>query len=121
MKARLDYVVKQCKLGKHQVLETVKGKELKGLQYKPLFNYFEERRESNCFSVITDNYVTTDAGTGVVHQSPGFGEDDYRCCITHGLIKPGDAVIPVDQDGKFLASVKDYAGQYIKDADKVII
>ena len=65
--------------------------------------------------------MTTDAGTGVVHQSPGFGEDDYRCCIAHGLIKPGDAVIPVDQDGKFLPSVKDYAGQYIKDADKVIM
>jgi len=71
--------------------------------------------------VLNDTYVTTDAGTGVVHQAPGFGEDDYRVCTTAGIIKPGDAVVPIDDDGKFTSDVPDYAGVYIKEADNAIM
>lgn len=68
MKCRLDYVSKQCKMGKTKVLETFKGKELEGIEYLPLFDYFrEEKKGTKCFTVITADYVSTDAGTGVVH------------------------------------------------------
>lgn len=41
-------------------------------------------------------YVSTDAGTGIVHQAPGFGDDDYQACIANGLIEPGKAPVPID-------------------------
>jgi len=122
MKARLDYVTKQCKIAKHTILETFKGSELEGTEYEPLFDYFkEEKKGTKCFSVITADYVSTDAGTGVVHQSPGFGEEDYNACVKKGLIEPGKAPVPIDQDGKFLPIISGYAGRYIKEADKDII
>jgi isoleucyl-tRNA synthetase len=96
---------------KHTIIETMLGSKLVGSQYEPLFKYFESRREShNCFSVIAATYVTNDAGTGIVHQAPGFGEDDYATCITAGLIEPGKAVVPIDSDGKFTSEVSDYVG-----------
>ena len=61
--------------------------------------------------------MTKDAGTGVVHCAPGFGEDDYAACVDKGLIKPGNAPIPVDQDGNFTSVIKEWAGVYVKDAD----
>ena len=61
--------------------------------------------------------MTKDAGTGLVHCAPGFGEDDYAACVEKGLVKPGDAPIPIDQDGKFLPVIKVYVGVYVKDAD----
>ena len=68
MKCRLDYVSKQCKIAKTKVLETFKGSELEGVEYVPLFDYFkEDMAGTKCFSVITADYVSTDAGTGVVH------------------------------------------------------
>jgi len=35
---------------------------------------------------LTADYVTNDAGTGVVHSAPGFGDDDYKICVKHGII-----------------------------------
>lgn len=71
---------------------------------------------------MNDAYVTADAGTGIVHQAPGFGEDDYRVCKAAGLITPEILpVVPIDADGKFTKEVVDYQGQYIKDADVKIM
>jgi isoleucyl-tRNA synthetase len=67
MNERLQYVLKQCKITKHTVLETVKGESLCGIEYEPLFHYYDERRASKCFTVIGAAYVSTDAGTGIVH------------------------------------------------------
>lgn len=39
------------------------------------------------FRVVSDNYVTDDSGTGVVHCAPAFGEDDYRVCVASGIMK----------------------------------
>jgi isoleucyl-tRNA synthetase len=66
--------------------------------------------------------VTDDSGTGIVHQAPAFGEDDYRVCLAHGVIKKGGAVpCPVDDDGCFTPAVVDFAGKHVKEADKEII
>lgn len=77
LKKRLDYVAKQAKATKHKVLETFKGSTLVGKEYTPLFDYFIEKRATKCFSVVGAKFVTDDAGTGIVHCAPGFGEDDY--------------------------------------------
>uniref|UniRef100_A0A674P7I0 Isoleucine--tRNA ligase, cytoplasmic n=1 Tax=Takifugu rubripes TaxID=31033 RepID=A0A674P7I0_TAKRU len=74
------------------------------------------------FQVVTDNYVKEEEGTGVVHQAPYFGADDYRVCTEFNIIQRDQAPIcPVDASGCFTSEVTDFAGQYVKDADKNII
>lgn len=91
-------------------LEKFKGSTLVGKKYVPLFEYFKERSEQNCFTVIDAGFVTSDAGTGIVHCAPGFGVDDFDACLKKGLITHDSVVMPMDPDGKFLSDVKDYAG-----------
>jgi isoleucyl-tRNA synthetase len=50
----------------------------------PLFPYFRHFKERGAFRILCDGYVRADSGTGVVHQAPAFGEDDYRIAIQHG-------------------------------------
>jgi len=102
------------------VLSKVLGKDLVGLSYEPLFPYFNSLTTG--FRVVSDNYVTDDSGTGIVHQAPAFGEDDYRVCIAHGIIEKGDKVpCPVDLNGCFTEEVTLFKGLYVKDADKEIV
>jgi len=119
--ARLKEVLKQTNIKKHTVLDKLKGKDLIGKSYIPLFDYFKDQEEHKCFTVIEGKFVTKDAGTGVVHCAPGFGEEDYNACLAKGLIAPGRVLMPMDDDGKFLPAVSDYAGQYFKDADPHIM
>ena len=99
-----------------EVLETMPGSQLEGTRYTPLFPYFASRE--GCFRVLCDGYVTDDGGTGVVHQAPAFGEDDYRVCLHNGVISVGtDVPCPVDDSGCFTEEVPDFAGQHVKEAD----
>jgi isoleucyl-tRNA synthetase len=103
-------------------IATMKGAELAGRAYEPLFGYFVPKYGATAWRVVTDPYVTDDAGTGVVHQAPAFGEDDYRVCMAAGiLVKGAEVPCPVDAAGRFTAEVTDFAGQYVKDADKGIV
>ncbi len=101
------------------VLEEIKGSDLKGKKYTPLFPYFQKLQKQGAFQVLTDNYVTIDAGTGIVHIAPGFGEDDNRVMKEAGLTDL--FVCPVDDQGLFTKEVSDYSGKYVKDTDKLII
>ncbi|CDS35496.1 isoleucyl tRNA synthetase, cytoplasmic [Echinococcus multilocularis] len=120
MECRLEWFYK--KVDDYEVLEKMKGKKLIGLKYKPLFDYFIGLKElRGAFRVVGDAYVTEETGTGVVHQAPYFGEDDFRVCLREGIVtKEMAAVCPVDASGRFTAEVKDFAGQYVKDADRSI-
>ena len=96
----------------------LKGSDLVGKKYVPLFEYFKSEAERGAFVVVADDYVTTDEGTGIVHQAPAFGEDDYRVLQANGI----DAfACPVTMGGRFTDDVKDFAGMPVKDADKDII
>ena len=64
-----------------QRLKTVKGSELAGTRYMPLFENFLHEYRERAFVVAYDPYVSNDSGTGVVHQAPAYGEDDYRVCL----------------------------------------
>ena len=104
--------------GDFEILERVKGSDLVGLQYEPLFDYFTDQQTEGGFVVVSDDYVTTDGGTGLVHQAPAFGEDDYRVLNENDI----DAfVCPVGLDGRFNESVTDFSGMHVKEADKSII
>uniref|UniRef100_A0A8C2YZI2 Isoleucine--tRNA ligase, cytoplasmic n=1 Tax=Cyclopterus lumpus TaxID=8103 RepID=A0A8C2YZI2_CYCLU len=123
------YIMMEARLGalfksesEYTLLDKFPGKTLKGKKYKPLFQYFAKCEETGAFQVVLDNYVKEEEGTGVVHQAPYFGADDYRVCTEYKIIQRDQAPIcPVDASGCFTSEVTDFAGQYVKDADKNII
>ncbi len=104
--------------GDFEIKSRVTGKELVGLSYEPPFPYFAEERGNGAFVVVMDDYVTAAEGTGMVHQAPAFGEDDKRILEAAGIEA---FVLPVTMQGLFTEEVADFAGQYVKDADKEII
>lgn len=99
----------------HEVLAVRPGSELVGLTYQPIFSYFADHE--NAFQILAAEYVTTEDGTGIVHQAPAFGEDDMNTCKEYGI----EVVIPVDMNGKFTSLVPEYQGQLVFDANKSII
>lgn len=115
-----QYIVAEARLKEnfkeYDILETMKGKSLAGKRYQPLFNYFTEGSE-NAFKVLTDEFVSIEEGTGVVHMAPAFGEADFFICQREGI----EPVCPVDPNGRFTGEVPDYQGMFVKDADKEII
>ena len=102
-------------LGEFEVVATLKGSELVGREYGPLFPFFEGTE--NAFRVLAGDFVNTEDGTGVVHMAPGFGEDDHRVCEANGI----PVRCPVDHQGKFTAEVPPYEGQVVFDANKGVI
>jgi len=94
---------------------SVRGAELVGRSYEPLFPYFAD--QPGAFRVLAGDFVDTEEGTGVVHLAPGFGEDDMRVCEEHGI----GVVCPVDDDGRFTAPVADYEGLQVFEANRPII
>eukprot|EP00184_Porphyridium_aerugineum_P001161 CAMPEP_0184693834 /NCGR_PEP_ID=MMETSP0313-20130426/1975_1 /TAXON_ID=2792 /ORGANISM="Porphyridium aerugineum, Strain SAG 1380-2" /LENGTH=1195 /DNA_ID=CAMNT_0027152007 /DNA_START=243 /DNA_END=3830 /DNA_ORIENTATION=+ len=103
------------------VLAVCSGKDLVGKKYVPLFNYFKDKYDSTGFKIVSDGYVTNDSGTGIVHQAPAFGEDDYRVCVDHGVVPKTDLPCPVDENGRFVDPVTDFKGVQVKEADKAIM
>ncbi|MCB9965073.1 MAG: isoleucine--tRNA ligase [Rhodospirillales bacterium] len=94
------------------------GHELKDLTYEPLFPYFAHlKEEENAFRVLVAEYVSAEDGTGIVHQAPGFGEEDLANCRAAGI----SVVVPIDSTGKFTSEVKDYEGMLWMDANKPIM
>ena len=102
-------------LGDYEIEHTYAGQELAGLGYQPPYDFF--LAEPKAFRILVADYVTTEDGTGVVHQAPAFGEDDMLTCQQAGI----GVVIPVDMDGKFTSLVPPYAGMLVFDANKDII
>uniref|UniRef100_A0A8C2PKH6 Isoleucine--tRNA ligase, cytoplasmic n=1 Tax=Capra hircus TaxID=9925 RepID=A0A8C2PKH6_CAPHI len=113
MEARLSALYKSE--SDYEILERFPGASLKGKKYRPLFDYFVKYKESGAFTVLVDNYVKEEEGTGIVHQAPYFGADDYRVCMDFNIIqKDSLPICPVDASGCFTAEVTDFAGQYVK-------
>tara|TARA_Y100000768_G_scaffold388623_1_gene385689 strand:- start:4434 stop:7574 length:3141 start_codon:yes stop_codon:yes gene_type:complete len=99
----------------HKILKQLKGSDLVGIIYKPLFPYFNSNE--NSFRVLGAEFVNTEEGTGIVHMAPGFGEDDQLVCESNGI----KLVCPVDDQGKFTKEVPDYEGLVVFDANEKII
>jgi isoleucyl-tRNA synthetase len=114
--SRLDHFYKKRKDGSlgYEKLESVTATNLAGRRYEPLFPYFKGK--PNAFQVLVDAYVSTEEGTGIVHQAPAYGEDDFRICRAHKI----ELVDPVDEEGKFKTEIAEHAGVFVKDADKDI-
>ncbi|EQC39640.1 isoleucyl-tRNA synthetase [Saprolegnia diclina VS20] len=100
-------------------VESLKGAALVGLAYVPLFDTFASW--PNAFHVIGDSYVSSDNGTGLVHQSPTYGEEDYRVCLANGIVDKITLPDPLDDNGKFTSQVPLVAGLHVKEADDVLL
>ena len=120
----IELIIAEARLPQYEkgrdltVVSHMKGKELVGKTYEPLFPYFAEEAERGAFRVLADDYVSTESGTGIVHQAPAFGEDDFRIVKAAGI----EAMpCPIDMKACFTAEVPDFEGLTVKDADKPII
>ena len=98
-----------------EILATHLGADLLGTRYLPPFPYFMDT--ANAFQVLPGDFVTTEDGTGIVHMAPAYGEDDMATTDKIGIVP----VTPVDSKGRFDATVPDYHGQHVFDANPHII
>jgi isoleucyl-tRNA synthetase len=96
--------------GTYEIIDEFSGSVLEGLMFRhPIIE-----RES---LLIIAPFVTLEAGTGCVHVAPGHGHEDYEIGMKYGLAN----YAPVDDDGKFTADVKDFAGQFVFAANDAVI
>jgi len=100
--------------GEHTVIKKMKGRELERITYQRPFDYVEI---PDSHFVVLATYVTTEDGTGLVHQSPAFGADDLQVCRSYGL----PVVNPIAADGTFLPNVPVVGGTFFKEADKQLV
>jgi isoleucyl-tRNA synthetase len=98
-----------------QVTGSMKGRDLEGTSYEPLFTYMQPSKKS--WYVATGPFVSTGDGTGIVHIAPAFGADDYELAKKYDL----PMLQPVARNGCFTSEVSDYEGVFFKDADPDII
>lgn len=100
-----------------EIVREVKGSDLLGKRYEPLFNFAKDQLGDIAWKVIPGDFVTLEDGTGIVHTAPAFGADDYAVCNQAEI----PMFNPIDREGKFTGLAGPYAGYWFKDADKPII
>jgi len=103
----------------HQILETMPGKNLEGLEYDhPMKDILPLQKDVKSRVIMSEQFVTLDAGTGLVHTAPGHGLEDYKAGRENKL----EMLSPVNLDGTYTDDVgKRFAGRYVKDCDTEII
>ena len=104
-------------LSETEEIEVIKGSELIGKKYKPLFNFFEHRTDA--FVVLQADWIDDQEGTGIVHMAPGFGEEDQMVCEANNI--PIGEAVPVDDKGCYTKEIKDWFGMNVFDANSEII
>ena len=96
------------------ILESVQGSALEHTKYSRPFDWVDI---PDAHYVVLAEYVTTEDGTGLVHQSPAFGADDFVVCRSYGL----PVVNPVRADGTFETAIPLVGGVFFKTADKALV
>ena len=97
-----------------KIVNRMKGKQLKGKQYRPLFTFLPTEKKAHY--VVLGDFVTIEDGSGLVHIAPAFGADDMQVAIEHDL----PILNTVAEDGSFISEVQPWAGLFVKDADPLI-
>ena len=105
---------------KAAVTATVLGRELDGVRYDRLWDYYaddEAYGTRNAWQILVADYVATGEGTGIVHQAPAYGEDDQQVCAAADI----PVIISVDDGGKFLPVITEVAGLQVFEANKTLV
>jgi len=144
-----DTLLEQAGLGGYKVVEVVKGSDLVGLHYEPLYSNIDIRyvkEDKRAYRIIGGDFVSMEEGTGIVHMAPAYGEIDFEVGEKEGL----PLVHTVELNGMvttnpvtgFTPKAREYiqrseapvilgparekldlpgAGKFVKDADKDIL
>lgn len=97
-----------------RVLKMMKGKELLNKEYEQLLPQCKTSKKA--FFVIPGAFVSLEEGTGIVHQAPAFGEEDYDACLPFKL----PVLEPVGEDGRFTAEVHELEGKDVREVSKEV-
>jgi isoleucyl-tRNA synthetase len=112
-----ERLVELLKGKEYKIITTMKGSDLIGKSYQPLFNYYAQDKSlenrDNGWKVYAADFVSTDEGTGIVHIAPAFGSDDMNLGKEHSL----PFVQHVGFDGVFKSEVTDFSGLHVKPLD----
>jgi len=109
-KALLAHLSEIASLETPQIIKEFRGKELLGLVYEHPFGYRTGK-------VVLARYVSLEDGVGCVHIAPGHGQEDYQVGVEYKL----PTIMPVDEKGRFIDEIKEFAGQHVFKANEVII
>ncbi|NLB46935.1 MAG: isoleucine--tRNA ligase [Microbacteriaceae bacterium] len=105
---------------RESIERVILGADLENVEYEPVFDYYTDAETwgtGDCWRVLVDDYVSTSDGTGIVHQSPAYGEDDMRITAAAGM----PTIVSVDEGGRFLSPVTDVAGELWFEANRPLI
>ncbi len=104
---------------KYEIKEHFKGSKLFGLRYEPIFetDNKEIKNNENVYKIYTDDFVTTEDGTGIVHIAQNFGEDDFNFGKKYNL----PFIDIMDENGYYTDEAGEWKGTYFKDANKKVV
>ncbi|MHC1587229.1 MAG: isoleucine--tRNA ligase [Candidatus Syntropharchaeia archaeon] len=116
----VENVMKECGIENYEIVGKIKGREMEGMRYEhplsDIFTFQKELKDAHRV-VLSDQFVTLEEGTGLVHTAPGHGAEDYKVGVETGLPQ----ISPVKIDGTFDENCGKYSGVFVKEADKDII
>lgn len=105
---------------KYVILEEIKGRNLEGMRYShplsDIFSYLKDIKNAHRV-VLSDQYVSLEEGTGLVHTAPGHGKEDYIVGIQNGL----PVINPLKMNGTYNDKCGQFSGVFAKHADRKII
>jgi len=112
--------IKNLELTNYNIVKTVNGNELVGMNYEPVFNYYSNFSSSNKFTIVADEFVdinTSTYGTGIVHLSPYYGEDDFRVCMNNKIVTNENInlVNTINENGYFTNLIKEFSNMLVTD------
>ncbi|MFH1182424.1 MAG: isoleucine--tRNA ligase [Candidatus Woesearchaeota archaeon] len=99
------------------IIQELSGEDLIGKEYVPLFDFYTGKVDKKAWVVVDADFVTADEGTGIVHQAPAFGEEDFDNCKKQDIA----FVQPLNEEGLFTKEAEDFEGLAAKEADPKII
>ena len=101
-----------------EIVGRLKGADMVGWRYRRPLDIVPEPDERGAgWTVVAEEFVSAVDGTGIVHMAPAFGADDYAAGQRHGL----PMLNPIDAAGHFVEAVALVGGQFVKDADPVLV
>jgi len=122
-KPRVQPVVQELGIEKYEIVETVAGKSLEGTRYEYPFKDMVpeqaelEKKHPLVHRVILEDFVDVNTATGVVHQSPGNGEEDFFAAQKRGV----PIFAPFDDEVKFTRDAGVFNGKFARDTDVMVV
>ncbi|MDI1495858.1 MAG: isoleucine--tRNA ligase [Cenarchaeum symbiont of Oopsacas minuta] len=118
----LEDVMRAAKIDEYNEIKTEKGSFFEGIKYEhPLLDAIPELgkfvTEKGYHIAVAEEFVDTASGSGIVHLSPANGEEDIHIAEKRGI----PVFCPIDEEVKFTKDAGEYAGLFVRDADKIIV